>query len=191
MRDGKGPRPDSRMELLGYVLVVGLVFGMFGFFTGLDAQVNYIATAPGDYFLSDSSDGALYFNSEQIDDMNDISSRSIGFGAVASERLYCGTLRNGNVREFRLADFIFDSSRSSVSGSCVGTGVDLWVHSQPDGSTGLSEEDKSLESSGASYTCVQYSEIAVSMFNGRLGGLNCWEIDYSDLSFEPVPVYKK
>jgi len=186
-KDGSGWRPDSRAELFADIVLVFLVALMFGFFTGLDAQVQYVATAPSDYFVGGPSDG-IEFTSESVELMNDVSSRSLGLDAVAAERLYCGEVRNGVVRDFRLADYIEDSTLTSVSGRCESP-VDVWVHSQPSGSDELSEEDKSLESTGASYTCIQSSEIAVSPVTGELNGLTCWEIINYGESFELVSVY--
>jgi len=185
-KDGSGWRPDSRAELIADIALISLVALGFGFFTGLDAQVQYLATAPGDYVFNGESDEAVYFTSESVELMNDVGSRSVGFDAVAAERLYCGEIRNSVVRNFRLADFIQDSTLTSVKGSCQSP-VDIWVHSQPSGSDELSEEDKELESD-ASYTCIQYSEVAVSPVSGNLNGLKCWSIVDQGQSFEEVPV---
>lgn len=192
LRDGKGWRPDSRMELLADIVLAVLIIGAFGFSTGLDAQVQYLATAPSDYMFSSAEldEGDLEMTEEDIQLLNSVNARSLGSDAVASERLYCAELRNGVVRNLRLADRIDSSSLTSVAGGCLGT-VDVFLHTQPDGSSQLSEEDKDLESTGVSYTCIQYSEIAASPVSGKLGGLNCWEIVDEGASFEPVDVYKK
>jgi len=192
LRDGKGWRPDSRMELAADIVLVVLVVGAFTFFTGLDAQINYVASAPGDYMFSSAEldEGDLEMTKDDIDLLNSVNSRSLGSDAVASERLYCAELRSGVFRNLRLADRIDSSTLTSVRGGCVGQ-VDAWVHTQPSGSDSLSEEDKDLESTGVGYTCIQYSEIAVSPVSGKLNGLNCWEIIDEGASFEPVSVYRK
>ena len=182
--DGGGFLPDTKAELTADIVIIGVVVFLFSFFTGLDAQVQYLATAPGDYLVSGEDEG-LEFTSDSIDLMNEVSSRSIGFDPVAAERLYCGEIRNGVVRNFRLADYIKDSDLTSVSGGCESP-VDVWVHSQPSGNADFSEEDKDLESSGAEFTCVQYSEISSSLVNQRLGGISCYDISQG---FEEVPVF--
>lgn len=191
LKDGKGFRPDSRLELLADVFLVVFVVGAFTFFTGLDAQVNYLASAPGDYVLSGTADSSdLRMTESDIDLLNSVNSRSLGSDAVASERLYCSELRNGVVRNLRLADRIDSSSLTSVAGGCIGS-VDLFLHTQPDGSRELSQEDRDLESTGVDYTCIQYAEISASVVNGKLGGLNCWDIVDNGESFQPVDVYAK
>jgi hypothetical protein len=188
MVDGRGPLPDSNRETLFLLSLVVTVVFMFTFFSGLDRQVEYIVSTPVDYFSSvENSDEAVTFSNEDVDLMNEVSSRSLGSDAVAAERLYCGSVLNGNVRNFRLADIISDSTLTSVAGSCTGD-IDIFVHSQPSGSDQLSQEDKDLESTGISYTCIQYAEITGSTVNNRLNGINCWKIIDEGQSFEPVPV---
>jgi len=186
-KDGSGWRPDSRAELAADVVMLSLLALSFGFFTGLDAQVQYVATAPGDYIVSSQGDEqALYFTDDSVELMNDVSSRSLGMDAVAAERLYCGEVRDSVVRNFRFADFIEDSTVTSVKGSCESP-VDVWVHSQPDGSDELSAEDKDLESD-TDYTCIQSSEIAVSPVSDNLNGLKCWNIVDNGEGFNEIPV---
>jgi hypothetical protein len=158
-------------------------------FTGLDAQVEYAATASSTYFSlgSDVPEDAVVFSQEDVDLMNTVSERSLGADAVAAERLYCGEINNQKVFNFRLADTIKDSSLTSVSGSCRSP-VDIWAHSQPSGSEELSQEDKDLESTGASYTCIQYESITSSPLNNRLNGINCWQINGNGATFSQVPV---
>jgi len=190
-RDGKGWRPDTRAELFADIILVGFVALSFGFVSGLDAQVEYVATAPGDYFLPmEGGENSVYFTEDSVDLMNSASKNSLGSNAIGAERLYCGELRNSVTRNFRLADVIDDSTLTSVVGSCIDP-VDIWVHSQPDGNSDLSREDKDLESTGASYTCIQYSEIASSPITGKLNGVNCWDIVANGASFEPVNVYMR
>jgi hypothetical protein len=191
MVDGPGPLPDSWMELGAWFVLAMLVALTFGIFTGLDSQVDYALTSTSTYFTlnSDVPSDAVVFSNESVDLMNEVSARSLGVNPVASERLYCGEIRNQQVVDFRLADTIDDSSLTSVSGSCIGD-VDLWTHSQPDGTSSLSEEDKDLESTGAKYTCIQFEEISTSPFNNRLNGINCWEIIGDGAGFEPVPVFQ-
>lgn len=185
--DGKGPLPDSRLEILADLVLVGAVFLLFGFFTGLDAQVNHLVSAPSDYLVSQPQNDSLYFSSESMDLMNSVSENSIGFDAVADERLYCGEVDNQRVVDFRFADSIDSSSLTSVSGSCVRP-VDVFVHSQPDGSEELSSEDKDLESD-IEYTCIQFQEISSSPVTKGLGGLNCWKVVDGGESFESVDVF--
>lgn len=188
MVDGKGPLPDSNLEVLAWIGIGLTVVAAFTVFSGLDAQVEYIATAPGDYLLSSTGSGSgIYFTGDQIDLMNDASKNSLGIDAIGAERLYCGEVRNGNVRRFRLADIIESSTLTSVSGSCQAP-VGVFVHSQPSGSEMLSEEDKDLESQ-VGYTCIQYSEIAVSPVTGKVNGLNCWQVVQDGESFEEISVY--
>lgn len=186
--DGRGWRPDTYSEL-AFVVFAVLGVGLTLVFTGLDAQIEYAATATSTYFsfTSDVPEDAVVFNQESVDLMNTVSERSLGADAVAAERLYCGEINNQNVFNFRLADTIEDSDIGSVSGSCVAP-VDIWVHSQPDGSDELSQEDKDLESTGASYTCIQYESITSSPLNNRLNGINCWQINGNGESFSQVPV---
>lgn len=190
MVDGPGPLPDSNQELTAWIGIAVFVALIFGVFTGLDSQVDYALTSTSAYFSlnQDVPSEAVVFNQESVELMNEVSERSLGLDAVASERLYCGEIRNQQVLNFRLADSIEDSSLTSVSGSCTAP-VDIWVHSQPDGSSELSQEDKDLESTGASYTCIQFEEIGSSPLNDKLQGINCWDIVGNGDEFEPVPVY--
>jgi hypothetical protein len=185
--DGAGPLPDSKLETLAYTGIFLFAVLLFGFFTGLDSQVNYIVTAPDDYFLSESSSNSIYFSQTQVDLMNSVSERSVGFDAVADERLYCGEVRNKQVASFRFADSIESGSLTSVKGSCFEP-VDIFVHSQPGGSNGLSMEDKDLESE-VGYTCVQFQEISVSPVSYRLNGLNCWKVVDGGEGFDRVEVF--
>ena len=191
MVDGPGPLPDSWMELGAWFVLAMLVALTFGIFTGLDSQVDYALTSTSAYFTLDSDvpRDAVVFDEESVDLMNQVSSRSLGVDAIAAERLYCGEIRNQQVIDFRLADTIEDSTLTSVSGSCQGP-IGIWVHSQPDGTSSLSEEDKDLESTGAGYTCIQFEELSTSPLNDRLNGINCWEIVGDGAGFERVPVFQ-
>jgi hypothetical protein len=191
LRDGKGWRPDSRIELLGYLVFGVLIVGAFGFFSGLDAEVEYIATAPGDYtglFSSVSDSGeSVTFTSEQVELLNSASKNSLGLNSIGSERSYCGGLRNGNVRKFRLADIIKSSDRTSISYAC-GEPFELSVHTHPSGSDRLSEEDKDISVPSLQVTCIQTSEISSSPITGKLNGISCYSVGNN---FEPVSVYRK
>lgn len=188
-RDSSGPLPDTGMELFLDVVML-FVVGSLLVFTGLDSQVEYAVSDADAYFSLDGDvpESAVVFDRESVDLMNTVSERSLGVDAVASERLYCGEVTNQRVVNFRLADSIEDSSLRSVSGSCISP-VEIWVHSQPSGSDGLSDEDKLLESTGAEYTCIQFEQIKSSPLNSRLNGINCWDIVGNGESFEQVGVY--
>lgn len=187
-RDGKDWRPDTVPEL-GFILFALIGFGSLLVFTGIDADIEYVAAAPGDYFIPDSgSEDDIYFRQSDVDLMNAASEQSLGSDAIGAERLYCGELRNGVTRNYRLADVIEDSTLTSVSGRCKSP-VDIWTHSHPDGSGSLSEEDKDLESTGTSHKCIQYSEISASPVNNKLNGINCWKIEGDGESFKPVNTY--
>lgn len=190
MGGGFGFFDDWRENTFIVLVVVVVTSSAFVFFSGLDSQLEYMVSTPGDYFsfTGNENKSGVYFNQDDIELMNEVSSRSLGSDAVADERLYCGETTNQVVNDFRFADSIKGSSLTSVSGSCIKP-VDIWVHSQPDGSSTLSEEDMDLESTGSSYTCIQYSEITVSPFTGKLNGLNCWDIVRDGSSFEMVDVY--
>lgn len=177
--------PDGPEWLVVGVIVVA-VAGAFATVPWLDAEVRYVATAPADYLSS--PDANLTFTQEQIELLNEVSSRSLGFDAVAAERLYCGDVRDGRVRNLRLADRIDSSTLTSVSGECISRfgDVDLFIHTQPDGSSQLSEEDRDVESS-IEYSCIQYAEIAVGP-RGSVGGLNCWQVDGVGESADFTPV---
>jgi len=187
--DGKGWRPDTYREL-AFTLLAVMGVGLALIFTGVDAQIEYAATSASTYFsLSDDvPENAVVFSQESVDLMNTVSERSLGNDAVAAERLYCGEINNQQVFNFRLADSIEESSLGMVSGSCVSP-VDIWVHSQPSGSDQLSQEDRDLESTGASYTCIQFEKIISSPLNQDLQGISCWEIVDNGASFSEVPVY--
>lgn len=123
--------------------------------------------------------------------MNDNSQFSIGRGAFAGERLYCGSVTEGQVTRFRFADYIEESDLGSVAGGCVETfagSVDIFVHSQPDGNSELSDEDKDLETPSLDYTCIQFDEISVSPVTGEVHGLDCWAITEGNLD---KPVFTK
>lgn len=188
-RDGGGALPDTGRELF-FDLVMLFSLSLLFVFTGLDAQVESAVEDTGTYFSFSSNvpDDGVVFDQEDVDLMNTVSERSLGVDAVAAERLYCGEVTNGRVTNFRLADTIDSSTLTSVSGSCIAP-VDIFVHSQPDGSESLSEQDMDLESTGTSYTCIQYSEIVSSPFNSKLSGINCWEIVGNGEDFVRVPVF--
>jgi hypothetical protein len=188
LRDGRGWRPDSRMELAADIVLAVLIIGAFTFFTGLDAQINYIASAPEDYFLSSANtqDNSITFNQDQIELMNSASKNSLGSNTIGAERGFCGGIRNGNVRKFRLADIIQESDRTSISFAC-GQPFEIAVHSQPDGSSELSEEDRDMSGEAkVEVTCIQFSEISSSPLTSELYGISCFN---PSNDFKEIPVY--
>jgi len=187
--DGSGPLPDSNWECLAWIGIAVLVAGMFTVFSGLDSQVAYAASAPSDYFLSTMSNDldSLYFTENQLSLMNSASKNSLGPNSIGAERGYCGGVRNGNVRQFRLADVIHSSDRTSIQFAC-GSPFEIAVHTHPSGSDELSEGDRSIENPGLEYTCIQYSEISASPVTGRLNGISCFDVDSG---FESIPVLSK
>jgi proteasome lid subunit RPN8/RPN11 len=64
----------------------------------------------------------------------------------------------------------------------------MFIHTQPDGSSQLSEEDRDLESADIDYTCIQYAEVTESALSGDLGGINCWKVVDGGESFDRVDV---
>lgn len=188
-RDSGGPLPDTGSELL-FDLVLLSSLGLLLVFTGVDAQIQYAVEDTKTYFSlnGDVPENAVVFNQESVDLMNTVSERSLGVDAVASERLYCGEVSNQRVVNFRFADDIDSSEIDMVSGSCTSP-VDIFVHSQPDGLKVLSDEDRSLESPGISFTCIQFAEISSSPFNKELSGINCWNVLDNGEGFEQVPVF--
>lgn len=177
MVDAAGPLPDSNAELLAWLSIAGIVFISFGFFTGLDGQAEFVVDQPQQYFLSFSeSDADLVFQREDVRFLNRVSSRAIGSDPVASERLYCLSIKEDRVTDVILADDIEQQSLTSVAGSCVENAnfeVDGFVHSQPGFTSEFSEEDKSLESRDIQVSCIQWAEITKSPVTGEVRGLNC------------------
>lgn len=164
------PFDDWRENLV----IVLMVAGVFVFFSGLDSQLVFLLSSPRDYLVSNDFD--LEFKESQVDLLNAVNDRSLGVDAVASERLYCGRVRDGDVFDFRLADVIVESSLTGVRGACEGE-VDLWLHTQPSGVGELSREDRDLEGR-PEFTCIQFEEVVVSPVSGVLDGVNCWRVVY-------------
>lgn len=164
--------PDHPEDWL-FIVSVAAIFVLW---SGLDAQLAFAASAPLDYINEPDAD--LQFTQEQIELMNEVSARSVGFDAVADERLYCFDVRNGNVRNFRLADAIGDSGSTHVSGACFtqfpSEEVEGFLHTHPSGSDELSDEDRDIDAD-IRFTCLQFAEIAVSP-TGSVDGLRCWEV---------------
>lgn len=153
--------------------VVAILF--FSVFTTLDGQVRAVFRENFGYFSSPAAD--LTFTEEQINNMNWGSQTSLGFRPLGDERLYCFSVEDKRVSNLRFADRIGESDLASISGTCydVFGEIDGFVHSQPEGSNELSEEDKDLESD-VSFTCIQHDEIVESP-TGKVSGLNCWEVE--------------
>lgn len=187
MVDGKGPLPDSNWEAAAYLSIGLSVALLFGFVSGLDAQVEYFVSAPGDYLASSNTDAerSVVFSEENIELMNSVSQNSLGSDSIGSERGFCGGLRNNTVYDFRLADIIKESDRESITFACTNP-FDLAVHSQPDGVKQLSEEDKDLRGEAkVTYTCIQWAEISSSPISKALYGISCYD---AENGFEEVPV---
>jgi len=185
--DGEGPLPDSNWEVAAYISVGMSVALLFGFVSGLDAQVEYFVSAPGDYLSSSNTDAerAVVFSDENVELMNSVSENSLGSDSIGSERGFCGGLRNNTVYDFRLADIIKESSRDSISFACADP-FDVAVHSQPDGVKQVSEEDKDLRGEAQiTYTCVQWAEISKSPVSAGVYGLSCYD---AVNDFEEIPV---
>jgi len=193
VRDGSGPAPDSWTEAVTWV---GALLGITALlvFTGLDAQIQYMVSEPGLYFSGILSFGSssvgdvekVVLTDEAVSGMNFASSNSLGYDSIGSERGYCSGLReDGTVYDFRLADDIESSSRTSIVFSC-GTPRELTVHSQPGFSGQPSEEDMSFSGEfQPEISCIQFREITVSPFNSKVSGINCWS---TENGFNEVPV---
>jgi len=162
---------DWREDVVIVVVVTIGVGAVFTVFTDLDAQARFVATQPVDYVSPADTD--IGFTRGQLDNLQFVSQNSLA-GQPGDERLYCFSVRNGNVRDFRVAGSIEESTRTSVAGRCFGR-VDGVIHSQPDRSSGLSEEDTDTESD-LRFSCIHYAEIAVSP-TGSVDGLRCWQVD--------------
>jgi len=182
--------PKKKIVLGKAMMLVGIVAGIVitVFYTPVSGQAAFLLEDTTAYISERPDDADLIFPQEQVDTMNTVGQFSLGYGAFASERMYCFTVTDGLVTRFRLADYIEDSDLRSVSGGCVGN-VDGFVHTQPDGFTRLSEEDKDLETD-VEYTCIQYREIAESPVSGQVNGVTCWQVSGSldDPAFEEVEV---
>lgn len=194
LKDGKGPLPDSNLELLADILLVFIVVGAFSYSTTLDAQVNHLVTDSTSYFSAASGEEGVSFSETQIDRMRWASITSVGTGAFGDERLFCGSIRkDGYVESIRLADDIRLSEFDSVSGACrsrfPSQDINFFTHSQP-GSPDLSEADMNLETP-VSYTCVIYEEMSISPVSSKIGGINCWEVVGNGDTFEPVQVFAR
>lgn len=191
LKDGKGPLPDSMLELvadIGLILFVGLAFS---YFTGLDAQVSYALESPSSYFsVSDSIQGEeIVLDQTEIDLLNSASKNRIGTN-VGDEIGFCGGIRsNGQVYDLRLAEGL-ETQRDSVRFSCSSP-RNFIVHTQPY-SGELSDEDKDFGGEfRPNVTCIVYEELAVSPLNSRVGGINCWSVPSSGTTgFEELVVVR-
>jgi len=187
-RDGTGPLPDSRLEVLADVVLIVFVAGLFSFFTGLDAQVSFAASNPQTYFFGsgDVDSEKVVLDQDEVDLLNSASKNRIGTG-VGDEIGFCGGIQeSGDVFDLRLAEGL-ETSRDSVRFSCVKP-RNFAVHTQPGGISGLSVEDKSFDGEFMpDVSCILFEELAVSPVNNRVGGLSCWSVS-EDGSFSEIPV---
>lgn len=182
--------PVENTFFIGIALVLGLL--LIAFNTHVDAQAKFLVSDTSAYFTSSTDNESLSFQGEMIDNMNWVSQTSLGSDAVGDERLFCGSVNNGEVTELRFADTIKESSSTSISGGCYslyGENFNIFVHTQPGGSSMLSEEDKSLETD-IDYTCIAFEEMAVSPVTQRVNGLNCWKVtgNVENPNFEEINV---
>jgi len=149
-----------------------------------DAQYRFVLREGFDAF-GDGEDADLTFAKEDISTVNHISKTSRGYNPVGDERLFCLKVDDGVVTELRFVDNVSESSLDSISGSCTSTfsdsGFDGWLHTHPDYSSELSEEDKDLESKSSDWTCIAYDRIVE--VRGEIGGVNCWKISGSEPDF--------
>lgn len=178
---------DSREDWFFIITAALLVTVFFASTPNLDSQVRFAVSDFQAYMFGNQQDAEVVFTSGGVEKMNTISSGSLGSSPTSGERLYCGSVVNGQVTRFRLADFIEETSLTGVAGSC--RNADIFVHSQPAGSQQLSEEDRDLESQGVSFTCVQFDKVVESPVSGEVSGINCWDINKQGAtSFEMVEV---
>lgn len=202
MVDGPGPLPDSRWELAALLVIAAAVVAGFAQFTTLDGHVRFAASDPAGYFLggdgvalsaaSERSDlGVVMLQEADRQYLNRVASRSLHAGP-ADERLFCFAVEDGTITNLRLADWIEESTRTSISGGCttqfrVDT-VDGFMHTHPRGDDRLSEEDRNVDASIA-YSCLIYDEI-VEAPSGSVGGLDCYTVEGmgEDAVFEEIPV---
>lgn len=179
---------DTREDYLFLVLGAVALLLIVVFVTPVDSHARFALEDTEAYFIGETTGDALVFDQADVDLMNAASMFSLGSDPIGSERLYCGNVVDRKVTRFRLADRIVNSTLTRVAGGCVEP-VEVFVHSQPFGSSQLSEEDRALESM-VGYTCIQYGEIVRSPVSGEVGGVNCWDIQYggSGPEFVPIPV---
>jgi len=189
--DGKGPLPDSNLEILSWISIGLLVAGGFVYFSGLDAQLEFMVSEPRNYFGLDGDfeqGSEVIFSQKDIDLMNTVTVNRLGANAVGGEVGFCGGVdSSGDVFDFRLAENL-DTSLTGVRFECV-TPRSLTVHSQPFSSGDLSDEDKSFEGEfRPDVTCIQFAELSVSPVSGLVGGINCFDVDNG---FEDLEVVRE
>lgn len=176
MVDGSGPLPDSNQELLAWIGIAVFVAVTFGFFTGLDAQVNYLVSAPGDYFLSNSEEDTVVFSQEDVNGLNFASSNRVGFDSIGDEIGFCAGIRSNSVYDLRVADGFEETSRTSVTFNCA-MPRSLVIHTQPDFSEGFSPEDLDYKDEFTpEVSCILYREATISPVSGKISGLNCMDV---------------
>ncbi|WP_374061449.1 hypothetical protein [Natrinema sp. H-ect4] len=146
-----------------------------------DAQYRFVLREGLDAF-GDGEDADLTLAREDVQMVNSVSSTSYGPDPVGDERLFCMKVDDGVVTELRFVDNISESTKTSISGSCISdfssTDFDGFLHTQPGYSDELSDEDKDLESPEMDYTCIAYDRIV--KVRGEVGGVKCWEITGSE-----------
>ncbi|NUB91107.1 hypothetical protein HT576_08745 [Haloterrigena sp. SYSU A121-1] len=186
---------SRQLAAVSTALLIGVVL-LFSF-TDAGMYVRFALSQPtGSLSLAETAgnetDADLYWKMEQVELMNEVSSESLGVRPRSSERLYCFTIIDNRVSDFRLADTIVESDMHSVSGKCS-NGVSLRgrqygiLHTHPYYNSELSDEDRSIESSQISVTCIQFDE--VNEIGGGVYGVNCWKVvreDSEKLAFEKI-----
>lgn len=174
---------DSKEDVL-YLSLGIIAILAFTFYGSLDAQLRAVYREKTGYFSTPEAE--LTFTEEQINNINWGSQTSLGVDPVGDERLYCLVVDEGVVSNVRPVDDIRESQYGSISGACydIYGSVDGFVHTQPEGISSLSEEDKDLEGD-IDYTCIQFDEIVKSP-TGVVSGLNCWMPENGD--FRPIEV---
>jgi hypothetical protein len=186
---------DTREDYFFLAMGVFLASFAFLYFSGLDAQVEYALSSPGQYFSTSNTNESVervVLTDEAVSGLNFVSKNSIGVDSVGSERGFCSGLRSdGTVYDFRLADGIESSSRQSITFSCVEP-RDLVLHSQPSGVSDLSQEDMDFEGELLpDVTCIQFGEVVSSPLNSRVSGVDCWDVVDGGDSFVEIRVFRE
>lgn len=157
--------------------------------TPVNTSTVHLAMSEPSFLFATASEGDedIQFSEDQIRFMNEAGERSLGWSAIADERLYCFTMDDsGNVQELHLADTIDDADRHSVSGGCYdifGETPEGWAHTHPDYADELSDQDRDV-GHFVEVTCIQYAEVQTGV-GDTFHGLNCWDVDRSESSDDP------